>query len=89
MGYAIDMSGERAYLYKLLLEILEQRVAMRAYERYESRDNAPGGALDDWLKAEGKFSALHLGTALPQRKSIFSDDAHASRDLRVVFWMQA
>ena len=30
----------------------EERIRQRAYELYEVRGEAPGGALDDWLQAE-------------------------------------
>lgn len=32
--------------------VTNDRIALRAYERYLARDCEPGHALDDWLQAE-------------------------------------
>lgn len=37
---------------RLLCEVLERKVAARAYELYVARGGAEGAALDDWLQAE-------------------------------------
>jgi hypothetical protein len=33
-------------------ELLEQIIRARAYEHYRARGDAPGSALEDWLRAE-------------------------------------
>jgi hypothetical protein len=37
---------------RLLREVLERKVAARAYEIYMARGGNEGAALDDWLQAE-------------------------------------
>ena len=37
---------------RLLREVLERKIAARAYELYVARGGAEGAALDDWLQAE-------------------------------------
>jgi len=39
-------------------QLLEERIRMRAYERYLERGCQPGFELDDWLQAEQEILAL-------------------------------
>lgn len=39
---------------------LEDRIRVRAYELYERRGKCPGGALDDWLRAEAELTGWEL-----------------------------
>ncbi|MGH9617866.1 MAG: DUF2934 domain-containing protein [Acidobacteriaceae bacterium] len=39
---------------------LEDRIRVRAYELYEHRGKSPGGALDDWLRAEAELTGWEL-----------------------------
>jgi hypothetical protein len=39
-------------------QLLEERIRMRAYQRYVERGCEPGFDLDDWLQAEQEILAL-------------------------------
>ncbi len=48
----------------LLIEAIKRKIAVRAYELYQERQSAPGGALDDWLKAEEEILGQSLSMPL-------------------------
>ncbi len=48
----------------LLLEVIKRKIALRAYELYEERGGIPGGALDDWLRAEDEILGQSLSMPL-------------------------
>ena len=68
MRYAVGMSGEMEYLHKLLLEVIKQKIAMRAYEIYQARGGTGGSALEDWLKAEDEILGQSISAPLYRRK---------------------
>ncbi len=51
----------------LLLEVIKQKIALRAYELYEERGGTPGGALEDWLRAEDEILGQSLSMPLFKR----------------------
>jgi Protein of unknown function (DUF2934) len=48
---SVTRSNERR---KLMLELLERKVRLRARQLYEERGQAEGQALEDWVKAESE-----------------------------------
>lgn len=48
------MKNAREETRRLLREVLERKVAERAYQLYMARGGTDGAALDDWLQAESE-----------------------------------
>jgi hypothetical protein len=64
MRYALNMPDDVEYLRKLVLEIIERKIAVRAYDIFQSRGNAEGNALDDWLRAEEEILGQSISAPL-------------------------
>jgi hypothetical protein len=64
MRYALNMPDDVEYLRKLVLENIERKIAVRAYEIFHSRENAEGSALDDWLRAEEEIFGQSISAPL-------------------------
>ncbi|MFI5109778.1 MAG: DUF2934 domain-containing protein [Terriglobales bacterium] len=39
---------------RLMLDLIERKIRLRAHELYEERQDAAGSALSDWLQAEAE-----------------------------------
>jgi hypothetical protein len=52
LAHALTMSN---ICVKFVLEIIERKISVRAYEIFQSRGNAEGSTLGDWLRAEEEF----------------------------------
>ncbi len=50
-----------------MIEVIRQKIAVRAYELYEERGDAVGNALEDWLKAEDEILGQSLSMPLFRR----------------------
>ena len=46
--------------HRLMLDLIERKIRLRAHQLYEERRGAPGSALSDWLQAEAEV----LGTSI-------------------------
>jgi Protein of unknown function (DUF2934) len=53
---------------KLLSDLVERKIELRAYELYESRGRADGLAEQDWLQAEGEVLRQSILAPLRRRK---------------------
>ena len=53
---------------KLLSDLVERKIELRAYELYESRGRADGLAEQDWLQAEGQVLRQSILAPLRRRK---------------------
>ena len=65
MGYlevdSVTRSRERR---KLMVDLLERKVRMRARQLYVERGKADGQALEDWIKAESEVLESNVLAAL-------------------------
>jgi hypothetical protein len=62
------MSEETEYMHRLLLELIERKIAIRAYELYQARRDARGSALEDWLQAEDEVLGQSISAPLYHRR---------------------
>jgi hypothetical protein len=53
---------------KLLSDLVERKIELRAYELYEARGRANGLAEQDWLQAEGEVLRQSILAPLRRRK---------------------
>jgi len=53
---------------KLLSDLVERKIELRAYELYEMRGRANGLAEQDWLQAEGEVLGQSILAPLRRRK---------------------
>jgi hypothetical protein len=51
----VDIEVRRQKRQKLLLELVERKIRLRAQELYEARGRAEGAALNDWVTAESQI----------------------------------
>ena len=61
------MNESREHLRQLLLDILRQRVEMRAFELYQARGCADGSDVEDWLRAEIEVVGQSISAPLFKR----------------------
>ena len=53
---------------KLLSDLVDRKIQLRAYELYELRGRASGLAVQDWLQAEGEVLGQSILAPLRRRK---------------------
>ena len=54
MGEVVNSEARREKQQKLLLDLVERKIRLRAEELYQNRETEDGSALGDWLKAESE-----------------------------------
>ena len=53
---------------RLLSDLVDRKIELRAYELYELRGRASGSAEQDWLQAEGEVIGQSMLAPLRRRK---------------------
>jgi hypothetical protein len=56
-------------------QIEQERIAQRAYERFEARGREDGRDLDDWLEAERELNGLSASATAGDQNDNSSDEA--------------
>jgi len=51
---AVDKETDTQKPQRLMLDLIERKIRLRAHELYEERRDAAGSALNDWLQAEAE-----------------------------------
>ncbi len=51
---AVDKETDTQKPQRLMLDLIERKIRLRAHELYEERRDAAGSALSDWLQAESE-----------------------------------
>jgi len=51
---AVDKLTDTQKPQRLMLDLIERKIRLRAHELYEERRDAAGSALNDWLQAEAE-----------------------------------
>lgn len=54
MGLTVDSVTRTRERQKLMLDLLERKIRLRARQLYEQRGQAEGQELDDWVRAESE-----------------------------------
>ena len=54
MGYEVDSVTRSRERRKLMMEMLERKIRLRARQLYEERGQTEGRELEDWVKAESE-----------------------------------
>ena len=67
LGEFVDSEARREKQQKLLLELVERKIRLRAEELYQGRDLHGGSELGDWLKAESEVLANSIVAPLYRR----------------------
>jgi len=62
-------SSTSEHVWKLLSDLVERKIRLRAYELYESRRGASGSAEQDWLQAEAEVLGQSILAPLRRRLS--------------------
>lgn len=70
MGEVVDSEVRREKQQKLLLDLVERKIRLRAEELYEGREAEDGSALGDWLKAESEVLANSIVAPLYRRSRV-------------------
>jgi hypothetical protein len=67
---AQTMAGNSApeQVWKLLLDLVERKIQLRAYELYELRNRAGGSAEQDWRQAETEVLGQSILAPLRRRR---------------------
>jgi len=50
----VDKETDTQKPQRLMLDLIERKIRLRAHELYEERRDAAGSALNDWLQAEAE-----------------------------------
>ena len=78
MGGIVESEARRMKQQKLLLELVERKIRLRAEELYQGRSVAHGTALDDWLKAEKEVLARSILAPLYWRSRSKREESDSS-----------
>lgn len=54
MGYEVDSVTRSRERRKLMMELLERKIRLRARQLYEQRGQIEGRELEDWVRAESE-----------------------------------
>jgi hypothetical protein len=61
------MSSETENVHQFLLDLIERKIALRAYEFFLIRNNSGGNALEDWLRAENEILSQSISAPIYRR----------------------
>jgi len=50
----VDKGTDTQKPHRLMLDLIERKIRLRAHQLYEERRDAAGSALSDWLQAESE-----------------------------------
>jgi hypothetical protein len=56
-------------------QVDRERIAQRAYERFEARGREDGRDMDDWLEAERELNGMSADTTAGEQNKNSSDEA--------------